>query len=65
MELVEFILMFLEDSKIHLRQRGYSFRFWVINIFQGLCGTFSGNQYDDFLTPQNDVEENPTEFANQ
>ena len=32
---------------------------------QGLCGTFSGDQWDDFTTPDGDVETSPTEFANQ
>ena len=32
---------------------------------RGLCGTFSGDQFDDFTTPDGDVETSPTEFANQ
>ncbi|XP_053409722.1 SCO-spondin-like [Nycticebus coucang] len=32
---------------------------------QGLCGTFSWNQQDDFLTPAGDVETSITAFANK
>ena len=32
---------------------------------QGLCGTFTGNMYDDFSTPDGDIENDPNEFANQ
>ncbi|XP_066594945.1 hemocytin-like [Prorops nasuta] len=32
---------------------------------QGLCGTFSLNQKDDFLTPDGDVEQNAVSFANK
>ena len=32
---------------------------------KGLCGTFTGNQYDDLATPDGDIENNPVEFANQ
>ncbi|KAK3857259.1 hypothetical protein Pcinc_036476, partial [Petrolisthes cinctipes] len=31
----------------------------------GLCGTFTDNQRDDFLTPQADIEQNPVAFANK
>ncbi|KAJ8270207.1 hypothetical protein GJAV_G00111650 [Gymnothorax javanicus] len=30
----------------------------------GLCGTYSGSQFDDFLTPDGVVVSNPDEFAN-
>ncbi|KAL1513261.1 hypothetical protein ABEB36_002690 [Hypothenemus hampei] len=32
---------------------------------KGLCGTFNGNQNDDFLTPENDVEQAIIPFANK
>ncbi|XP_075969965.1 hemolectin isoform X2 [Anticarsia gemmatalis] len=32
---------------------------------QGLCGTFNLNQKDDFLTPENDVEQSALAFANK
>ncbi|KAF6208903.1 hypothetical protein GE061_014645, partial [Apolygus lucorum] len=32
---------------------------------KGLCGTFNGVQSDDFLTPENDVEEDPAVFGNK
>lgn len=32
---------------------------------KGLCGTFNGNQKDDFLTPEGDVEQDPAAFANK
>ncbi|XP_068082174.1 hemocytin [Anabrus simplex] len=32
---------------------------------QGLCGTFNMNQKDDFLTPEGDVEQSVTAFANK
>ncbi|CAB3239227.1 unnamed protein product [Arctia plantaginis] len=32
---------------------------------KGLCGTFNLNQKDDFLTPENDVEQNALAFANK
>ena len=31
----------------------------------GLCGTFTDNQKDDFLTPEGDVEQNHIAFANK
>jgi hypothetical protein len=31
--------------------------------WQGLCGTFSGNVLEDFLTPEGDIEEDHTAFA--
>lgn len=31
----------------------------------GLCGTFTDNQKDDFLTPEGDVEQNHVAFANK
>ncbi|XP_063867870.1 uncharacterized protein LOC135104399 [Scylla paramamosain] len=31
----------------------------------GLCGTFTDNQRDDFLTPQGDIEQNAIAFANK
>ena len=31
----------------------------------GLCGTFTDNQKDDFLTPEGDIEQNPIAFANK
>lgn len=39
----------------------------IKNIFfiQGLCGTFNLNQKDDFLTPENDVEQSALAFANK
>ena len=35
------------------------------SAFQGLCGTFSGNQFDDFMTPDGDIEDSPEGFANK
>ncbi|XP_026747695.1 hemocytin-like [Trichoplusia ni] len=32
---------------------------------KGLCGTFNLNQKDDFLTPENDVEQSALAFANK
>ncbi|XP_071447163.1 hemocytin-like [Hetaerina americana] len=32
---------------------------------KGLCGTFNLNQRDDFLTPEGDVEQSVTSFANK
>ena len=32
---------------------------------KGLCGTFTSNQKDDFLTPDGDVEQAVTAFANK
>lgn len=32
---------------------------------KGLCGTFSGNQKDDFATPDGDVETGAIAFANK
>ncbi|XP_063233046.1 hemocytin isoform X2 [Bacillus rossius redtenbacheri] len=32
---------------------------------KGLCGTFNHNQNDDFLTPENDVEQSVVSFANK
>ncbi|KAG8240684.1 hypothetical protein J6590_104214 [Homalodisca vitripennis] len=32
---------------------------------KGLCGTFNGNQKDDFLTPEDDVEQEPSAFADK
>ncbi|CAG9836626.1 unnamed protein product [Diabrotica balteata] len=32
---------------------------------RGLCGTFNNNQKDDFLTPQDDVEQSVIAFANK
>ncbi|XP_073969601.1 hemolectin isoform X3 [Rhodnius prolixus] len=32
---------------------------------KGLCGTFNGNQKDDFLTPEGDVEQDAVAFANK
>ncbi|KAJ9596531.1 hypothetical protein L9F63_012430, partial [Diploptera punctata] len=32
---------------------------------KGLCGTFNLNQKDDFLTPENDVEQDVVAFANK
>lgn len=32
---------------------------------KGLCGTFSGNQKDDFVTPDGDVEPAAIAFANK
>lgn len=32
---------------------------------QGLCGTFNLNQKDDFLTPENDIEQSALAFANK
>lgn len=32
---------------------------------EGLCGTFTDNQKDDFLTPEGDVEQNHIAFANK
>ncbi|XP_017781781.1 PREDICTED: hemocytin [Nicrophorus vespilloides] len=32
---------------------------------QGLCGTFNDNQKDDFVTPENDVEQSVIPFANK
>lgn len=34
-------------------------------ITKGLCGTFNSNQNDDFLTPENDVEQSVIPFANK
>lgn len=34
-------------------------------LLKGLCGTFNGNQKDDFLTPEGDIEQNPVSFANK
>ncbi|XP_071530009.1 uncharacterized protein [Panulirus ornatus] len=31
----------------------------------GLCGTFTDNQRDDFLTPEGDIEQNAIAFANK
>ncbi|XP_025836285.1 hemocytin [Agrilus planipennis] len=31
----------------------------------GLCGTFTDNQKDDFLTPEGDIEKTPGAFANK
>lgn len=33
--------------------------------YQGLCGTFNGNQQDDLLTPENDIEKSVTAFASK
>lgn len=30
-----------------------------------MCGTFNNNQKDDFLTPEDDVEQNVIAFANK
>lgn len=32
---------------------------------KGLCGTFNNNQKDDFVTPENDVEQAVIPFANK
>ncbi|ERL85336.1 hypothetical protein D910_02756 [Dendroctonus ponderosae] len=32
---------------------------------RGLCGTFNNNQKDDFVTPENDVEQSVIPFANK
>ncbi|EFA10333.2 hemocytin [Tribolium castaneum] len=32
---------------------------------KGLCGTFNHNQKDDFLTPEDDIEQSVTPFANK
>lgn len=32
---------------------------------RGLCGTFTWNQQDDFLTPAGDVETSPADFASR
>ncbi|KAK9502170.1 hypothetical protein O3M35_012753 [Rhynocoris fuscipes] len=32
---------------------------------KGLCGTFTGNQKDDFLTPEGDIEQDAVAFANK
>lgn len=32
---------------------------------KGLCGTFSSNIQDDFLTPEGDIESSVTSFANK
>ncbi|XP_050302983.1 hemocytin [Anthonomus grandis grandis] len=32
---------------------------------RGLCGTFNDNQKDDFVTPENDIEETVIPFANK
>ena len=32
---------------------------------QGLCGTISNDENDDFLTPDGDIESTPIIFANQ
>lgn len=34
-------------------------------LLQGLCGTFNNNQKDDFLTPENDIEQSVIPFANK
>ncbi|XP_066254573.1 hemocytin [Euwallacea similis] len=34
-------------------------------LTKGLCGTFNGNQKDDFVTPENDVEHSIIPFANK
>ena len=31
----------------------------------GLCGTFTDNQRDDFLTPEGDIEQSAIAFANK
>ncbi|CAB3386136.1 Hypothetical predicted protein [Cloeon dipterum] len=36
-----------------------------LNKTQGLCGTFTSNQKDDFLTPEGDVEQQVSAFANK
>ena len=32
---------------------------------QGLCGTFTDNQKDDFLTTEGDIEQSPQAFGNK
>jgi hypothetical protein len=35
----------------------------IFPLWQGLCGTFSGNVLEDFLTPERDIEEDHAAFA--
>uniref|UniRef100_T1JAC2 Hemocytin n=1 Tax=Strigamia maritima TaxID=126957 RepID=T1JAC2_STRMM len=37
----------------------------LLNTLQGLCGTFTQTQKDDFLTPEGDVESNVNSFASK
>lgn len=42
-----------------------TFSNYSLSDLQGLCGTFNGNQKDDFLTPEGDVEQDAVAFANK
>lgn len=44
------------------------FNFWyklLLGNTRGLCGTFSDNQKDDFITPEGDIESRAISFANK
>ena len=67
MGVAEHILMFQGASKAKLKYETYNPQYKILYVvfFQGLCGTFSGNQFDDFITPDGDIEDTPTGFANK
>ena len=52
-------------GQLRVRYFKCSSSLFILSIYQGLCGTFSGNQFDDFLTPDGDIEDSPTGFANK
>ena len=52
-------------GQLRVRYFKCSSSLFIHSIYQGLCGTFSGNQFDDFLTPDGDIEDSPTGFANK
>lgn len=43
----------------------YENKLIVAGQTKGLCGTFTSNQKDDFLTPDGDVEQSVVPFANK
>lgn len=55
-----FICVFLSEKKIYM-----FFFSETSGKTMGLCGTFTSNQRDDFLTPDGDVEQAVVAFANK
>lgn len=50
---------------VRLSKTGFHFYMSSVAQVQGLCGTFTWKQQDDFLTPSGDIETSVTAFASK